>query len=138
MRWSEIPFHPSERTLRQFALLWIGFFLLLAGWQGILRERHFLGSFLAVLALTIGPLGIIWPRVLRPIYVGWLIAVFPIGWLVSRLILGLLFFGLFTLVAMVFRVLGRDPLRRRPQPDVTSYWRKKLVPADVRSYFNQS
>lgn len=137
MRWSDIKFHPSSQLLRQFAKLWIGFFLCLAAWQGWGHDRSTLGIALAVLALTVGPLGLWQPQWIRPIYVGWTVAAFPIGWTVSHLMLGLMFYGLFTPVALVFRMLRRDALQRHKPTGVTTYWQPKPAPADVSSYFRQ-
>ena len=72
----------------------------------------------------------------RWILVGWMVLVFPIGWIISHLILGLLYFGLFTPMAAWFRWRGRDPLRRRIL-NVESYWCPKETPTDLRRYFKQ-
>ncbi len=63
---------------------------------------------------------------------------YPIGWLVSRLLLGVLFYGMFTPLGLLFRLLGRDALARRARPDASSYWITKEGPNDARSYFRQS
>jgi hypothetical protein len=81
--------------------------------------------------------GLLRPQWIRPVYVGWTIAAFPIGWTVSHLMLGLMLYGLFTPVALVFRMLRRDPLRRQKPTSVTTYWQTKLAPTDVSSYFRQ-
>ena len=137
MRWSDIPFHPSRATLRQFAGLWLVFFGGLALWQGLVRGQTGLATLCAVLALTIGPLGLIRPGWIRPIYVGWMILAFPIGWTVSQVILLIMYFGLFMPIGLIFRLIGRDPLHRVRRVGVESYWAPKPAPADVRSYFKQ-
>jgi hypothetical protein len=137
MRWSDIPFDPSRATLRQFAGLWLVFFGGLALWQGLVRGQTGLATLCAVLALTIGPLGLIRPGWIRPIYVGWMILAFPIGWSVSQVMLALMFYGLFTPIGLVFRLLGRDPLHRTRRPGVESYWTPKPAPAGPKSYFRQ-
>ena len=40
MQWSDIPFHPDRKTLRQFAGLWLVFFGGMALWQALVRGRH--------------------------------------------------------------------------------------------------
>lgn len=137
MRWSDIPFDPPRATLRQFAGLWLACFGGLALWQGLVRGQAGLAWLCAGLALTIGPLGLMRPGWLRPIYVGWMILAFPIGWTVSQVLLALMFFGLFTPIALVFRLLGRDALHRERRPGVGSYWTPKPAPAGPRSYFRQ-
>ncbi len=65
-----------------------------------------------------------------------MVVVFPIGWLVSRIVLGIMFYGVFTPIAMIFRLRNRDVLQRKPH-QVTTYWTEKAAPTDVRSYYRQ-
>ena len=137
MQWSDIQFSPSDRTLRQFAGILLVVFGLLSGFEAMVRHRPQLALLYAVVALTVGPVGLVRPRAVRGIYVGWSVLAFPIGWLVSTIILGVLFYGLFTPIAYVFRMAGRDVLARR-RPDVQTYWTPKASPRDMREYFRQS
>jgi hypothetical protein len=137
MQWSDIQFDPPRSTLRQFAGLWLVFFAGLALWQAAVRRQLILAAIFAVLALTIGPLGLTRPRSVRPIYVGWMVLAFPIGWTISQIILAVLFFGLFAPVAVAFRLIGRDPLDRTRHPERKSYWVPKPLSADLRRYFKQ-
>ena len=137
MRWSDIPFSPPERTLRQFAGLWIAFFGGLAHWQGLVRGRLGLALVLAVIAVVVGVLGLLRPPAIRPIFVGWMVLAFPIGLVVSHVLLGVVFYGLFTPLGLVFRLIGRDLLALKPRPDLPTYWETKPATADVRRYFRQ-
>ncbi|HEY2155975.1 MAG TPA: SxtJ family membrane protein [Isosphaeraceae bacterium] len=137
MRWSDIPFSPSSRMLRQFAGLWLAFFGGFAVWQGIVRGRVGVAVALAALAFVIGGLGLIRPQLIRPIFVGWMVLAFPIGWTVSLVLLGLVYYGLFLPIGLVFRLIGRDALQLRPRPDATTYWTSRPDVADVRRYFRQ-
>jgi hypothetical protein len=137
MHWSDIPFDPPRTTLRQFAGLWLVFFGGMALWQGLARGRVGQALVLALIAVTIGPLGLVRPDWMRWVYVGWMILAFPIGWTVSQLILALIFYGLFTPISLVFRLTGRDPLHRVRQPALESYWTPKATPTDSRRYFKQ-
>jgi polyferredoxin len=136
MRWSDLPLNPSARMLRQFAGLWMAFFGGLAAWHFFRRPDHGHAFVLAVLAVSVGPVGLVAPSFVRPIFVTWTVLAFPIGWVVSRLLLLLLFCGIVTPIALLFRVTGRDPLRRRIRGRDT-YWLPKPAPADVASYYRQ-
>jgi hypothetical protein len=138
MQWSDISFTPSTRTLRQFAGIWVLFFGGLACWHGLVGAHTSIALVLAVLAVTVGPLGLIWPRAIRWIYVGWMVLAFPIGWVISRVILALLFYGLFTPLGQFFKLIGRDALARRYHPGVDTYWAPKPTAIDMRSYYHQS
>jgi hypothetical protein len=134
----EISWHPDDRRLRQFAVLWLlvssG---LLIHWSRAIAGYPSVTVFVAVLAVLIGIVGLFKPQLLRPIYVGWMIAVFPIGWMVSRLVLAILFYGVFTPIGMFFRMLGRDALGLQRQPELASYWVSKETPDDPRRYLQQ-
>ena len=137
MQWSDIPRDPPPSRLRQFAALWIVFFGGLAVWQGLWHGRAAVGIGCAVLAVTIGPLGLVRPTALRPIFVGWMVLAFPIGWVISHVILALVFYGLFTPLALVFRLIGRDALALRRSAAARSYWQPRPQVADPRRYFKQ-
>jgi hypothetical protein len=140
MTWNDIPRHPSATTLRQFAGLWLLFFGGFGLWHlahGRPSEGELLSFGTVLLLVSVAGLpGLIWPGLLRPVFVGWLMAVFPIGWLMSRALLTALYFGLFTPLAAFFRLRGRDALQLRPIT-VDSYWQPKPQPKEVRSYFRQ-
>ena len=116
MRWSDIPFDPSRTTLRQFAGLCLAVFGAMALWQAFVRGHSGLASILALLALTIGPLGLAHPEWVRWIYVGWMVLAFPIGWTVSQVLLALIFYGLFTPIGLIFKFLRRDRTLPRSPP----------------------
>jgi Saxitoxin biosynthesis operon protein SxtJ len=137
MRWSDIQFDPPRKVLRQFGGLCLLIFGGLALWEIFGRSRPGFGGVLAVLALSIGPIGLFRPQWIRYIYVGWMILAFPIGWTVSQIILLVMFFGLFTPIGLIFRLLGRDTLQRARQPELASYWKPKPRSTDLRRYFKQ-
>jgi hypothetical protein len=137
MQWSDIQFAPPRKTLRQFAALWLVFFGLLALWEAIGRSRTGIAYGLAIVALTIGPIGLVKPEWMRLIYVGWMIVAFPIGWTISNLTLAALYFGVFTPISLAFRLAGRDPLKLKRQDGADSYWEPKPTPTDLRRYFKQ-
>ncbi|HEX5271631.1 MAG TPA: SxtJ family membrane protein [Gemmataceae bacterium] len=137
MQWSDIMWAPDRRTLRQFAGLWVGFFLLLAAWHGFAQGRWALAAALAALAVTVGPAGLLWPRLLRPVFVTWMVVAFPVGWLVTHLVLAALFYGLFTPIGWAFRLWGRDVLALRRPAGVESYWAPKPQVTEARRYLRQ-
>ena len=48
-----------------------------------------------------------------------------------------MFFGIFTPLALVFRLSGRDFLRLQSEPLADSYWEPMKPVDDPKSYFNQ-
>jgi hypothetical protein len=136
MRFSEIDRNPSPRTLRQFAALWIVFFGGMAAWKTIASGFSAAGGVLAALAVAGGAIGLMTPAALRPIFVAWMMLVFPIGWVVSHLLLAVAYFGLFLPIGLWFRLIGRDPLRLR-RPDRESYWTEKPQVDEATRYYDQ-
>ncbi len=137
MTLSDIPFQPTPRMLRQFAAVWLVFFLAVGAHQYFARGHHTVGLVIGGAALLVGTLGLINPKAVHWIFVGWMILAFPIGWLVSQVLLAMLFFLVLTPVAVLFRWRGRDLLGRKPAPSRSSFWLPKRTPDDVRSYLRQ-
>jgi len=137
MQWSEVVKTPKPKMLRQFAGLCLVFFLVLAAiafWKGHSTLRV---GILAALGLGIGGVGLIQPQAIRLIYTGWMIAAFPIGWTLSRVLMGLMFYVVFTPVGLVFRLIGRDSLHLRRRVAAASEWSVKPRTTDVKEDFRQ-
>ena len=136
MQWSDVIKPPPDRMLRQFAGLSLVIFGGIAAWRwfsGIV-DGWTIGW--AAAAVLIGGIGLIAPRAIRPVYQGWMVVAFPIGWTVSKVVLGAMLYLMFTPVALVFRLIGRDVLRlRRTQPD--SYWQPKPTAKSGEEYLRQ-
>ena len=62
------------------------------------------------------------PIALKPVYLGLTLATWPIGWVVSHLALAVVYYGVITPIALVFRLIGRDAMNRRFDRDATTYW----------------
>ena len=77
------------------------------------------------------------PSVMRYIFTGWMIVAFPIGWTVSRIALALTFFGVFTPVALLFRMNGRDALGLHKDAGDGSYWTKRHPIQKAADYLRQ-
>jgi hypothetical protein len=135
MTWAEIPRNPSARALRQFSAGWLVCFGLLAA-QQYRRGHHEVAIALLIAGVVFGVAGLVRPAVMRWVFVNWMVLAFPIGWAVSQVMLLLMFYLILTPVAVIFRISGRDALRRK-RPDCPSYWVPKETPGDVRSYFRQ-
>ena len=137
MQWSDLDFTPPEKTLRLFALLWGGVFGGLACWQYFHADHQTLAIVLAAVAVPVCLLGVIRPHRIRLVFVGATIVTFPIGWTISKILLALIFYLLFTPLALCFKAVRRDDLSLRYRKGRESYWRKKDSPEDLRRYFKQ-
>jgi hypothetical protein len=134
MTWNDIPRNPSRTTLWQFG----GLCLVVFGVMAYLKfsaGSPVMGTIFAALS-AMGAVGLVWPELLGPVFVGWLMLVFPIGWVVSRLLLSSIYFGLFVPMGWLSRLRGRDPLRlNRPGPE--SLWVPRGPRPEAVSYYRQ-
>jgi hypothetical protein len=75
---------------------------------------------------------------LKPIFIGATLIAYPLGLVIGEVLMLSIYFLLFTPLALVFRVVGRDGLQRKINRDATTYWTEKKAPKDAESYFRQS
>jgi Saxitoxin biosynthesis operon protein SxtJ len=122
--------------LRQFAGLSLVVFGGLAAWRLWHGQIDLWTYVLGAVAVLIGVTGLIAPAMVRPVFTGWMIVAFPIGWIVSHVALGLMFFLIFMPVAVVFRMTGRDALRLKRKMD-GSYWLAKPASRSGDEYLRQ-
>ena len=127
----------TRSMLRQFAALWVMFCAAAAMWQGIVRERPIIAGIFLSLSF-VGPIGLVKPEAIRTVFQGCMRLTRPVGEAVSRVLLMCLFYGLFTPLALVFRLFGRDALRRRRRAGLATYWLTKPRTTDLASYLRQS
>lgn len=128
---------PSRLELRIFGLL-IAAFLGLVGWL-VLRRT---GSTTAA--------GVIWgltaaivvfyyavPSARRMVYFAWMTAFYPLGWLISHVMLATIYFLVLTPMGLMMRLVRRDPLERTLEPNATSYWTAQPAEQNTDRYFRQ-
>lgn len=142
----EIDWRPADRTLKQFGIIALFGFSFLAGiaWFEVLifsfglgESRPIVAGGFAALAGISAFFSLVAPRANLPIYVGLTVLAYPIGFVVSYVIMGLLFFGMITPLGLFFRLIGKDPLNRRFEPTATTYWSEPRPRRGKDSYFRQ-
>src|ERR1039458_4119730 len=88
MKWSDLPLKPTARALRQFAAAWLIFFLAVGVFRYVARGQHQIGIAVGLMAVVVGVTGLIRPAAVRWLFVGATVLAFPIGWVVSQVMLG--------------------------------------------------
>ena len=133
----EINKNPSKKDLRWFGLLLALFFGILGlvamlrfDAPPVARGLWIAGGGLALLYYAIPPLR-------RWMFVGWMVAAFPIGWTISHVLLGVVYYVVMTPIGLVMRLLGRDPLERRFDRDARTYWVEHRPDGEPARYFRQ-
>jgi hypothetical protein len=136
MAMMEINWNPTRKELREFGFLCLLFFGGLAAWNWHKGGVTLGVELLSAAALIGGVLGAVAPQLLKYIFVGWIVAVFPIGWTISHLLLGFIFFFVLTPIGLLLRALGQDPMNRRFDRNAKTYWSTHDT-APVARYFRQ-
>ena len=116
----------SEKSdLRKFGII-IGLILLVIAGFLFWKEKE---SF--QILLTFGVifffLGIAIPFILKPIYWVWMIFATIFGWIMTRVILSLIFYIIFTPIGLILRIFGKQFLEFNWDHSKQSYWNLRTV-----------
>ena len=128
----------TDALLRQFAAICCACCGGLALYNGLIVGRIGAARFLGVLAVGAGIVGVLRPRTLDPIFRAAMALATPIGWIVSKLLLGAVFYLVLTPIAVLFRLTKRDALARRLNPQIKSHWIAREQSTDPKRYWYQS
>ncbi len=102
-----------KKTLREFGFL-IGFiFPFLIGWISPLIGGHSFRNWTLFIGIPSIILAISKPRLLIYPYRAWMKLGYILGWVNSRIILGLVFLIILQPIALIMRIFGHDPLRTK-------------------------
>ncbi len=122
----------AQRHERQFGFLFAAVFTLVAFWPLWPPRTPDLYWLLGAGAwLTVA---LVYPKGLAPLYRAWMAFGHVLGWINTRVILGLVFFVVVTPIGLIMRLLGKDPLRLCRS---ASYWIARDRPLDPQSLRNQ-
>ena len=75
--------------------------------------------------------------VMKPVHIGWMNAARIWGWISTRTVLCIFFFGILTPMGWVSRMLGKDLLDEKAGPETASYWKQRAKPLDPRGMERQ-
>jgi hypothetical protein len=113
---------PDRKTLGEFAEAGMFALGMVAAPLAYFRGHAWIAGGLWVGAVVLRVVGLARPSWLRPVFLGLTLATWPIGWVVSRVALAVLYFAVFTPIALVFRIMGRDALQKSFDPKAKTYW----------------
>lgn len=77
------------------------------------------------------------PALGRALYAGWMEAAAPIGWTITRLILGAVYYLVLTPIGLLMRLFGKDPMNRNLDRTAATYWCERRGATEARRYFRQ-
>ena len=111
----------SEKSdLRNFGII-VGIILLVISGFLFWKEKESFQIFLAI-GIILFLIAISIPAVLKPVYWMWMIFGIILGWFMTRVILSLLFYVVFTSIGLTLRFFGKQFLELRWDKSKESYW----------------
>lgn len=125
----------SIKELRQFGLMVGGIFSVIGLWPVLVHGGH-LRWWALILGMVLMGLGAAIPGSLRHVYKGWMAIGHVLGFINTRILLGVIFYGLITPMGLVMRLMGKDSMRRVLVEEVATY-RVTRVPRPRHHMLNQ-
>lgn len=77
------------------------------------------------------------PAIALPFYLLWYAVGCSIGLVVTNVIISAIYFLVFAPVGFILRALGKDPMERKFQPELKSYWKDADKAENPERYFRQ-
>lgn len=131
--WEEIKnVDTSTESIRSFGLMVGGVLIGLAvvlWWTG---GREFGTTEISLVGIggVLVVSGALVPTILRPLYRVWMALAVTMGFIMTRVLLAAVFYGVVTPVGLLRRVFSEDPMCRELDPDASSYWIAKTEHRD--------
>ena len=137
MSFLDVNKEPTRVELRIFGALFALFCGLVGGllwWkaEAVLAARIVWGVGVAGMLLYYAV-----PPLQRMAFRAWIRVTFPIGWTVSHVILGLIYYAVFTPIGVLMRLFGRDVLNRKLDRSAATYWSAHRPANSSSRYFKQ-
>ncbi len=110
----------SAKDLKKFGLT-VGIVFLLIGFLWLWKSKGgyvyfiFTGAFFIVFAFLA-------PLVLKPIQKIWMTAALAMGWVMTRVLLSIVFYLVMTPIGLIAKLMGKKFLDPALQADADSYW----------------
>ena len=133
----EVNRNPGKGELNWFGLIFLAFFGLVGALVWFKAGRHVTARWIWIGAGAITLLYYAVPPLRRLLYLAWMYAAYPIGWVMSHLVLGIVFYLVFTPIGLIMRLLGKDPMHRKFREDGGGYWREHDPHRQPGRYFRQ-
>lgn len=82
-------------------------------------------------------IGLASPLTIRPVYLIWMVFAGAFGRLQTILLLSLMFFFVITPIGLLLKLMGKDVLDRKIEPEADTYWKKREPERDLSRYTQQ-
>lgn len=110
----------ATKQHRSFGLIVGGIFVIIGLWPVIFQGQDLRHWAIILAALLMIP-ALVYPKSLDMPYRGWMAVGQILGWINTRIILGIIFYGVVTPIGLIMRLLGKDSMHRRFEPEIDTY-----------------
>ena len=132
----ELKLKATDNEARVFAVCQLALAGLVAWWLSSRGYSTFATGLVCVSAV-VAVVGLVKPRWTAPLYAAWMLAAFPIGWVMSYVVASVVYFVVVTPIGLIARAVGRDAMGRSFDPDTHTYWRETPNADEPKQYFRQ-
>lgn len=127
---------PKRSELRRFGSALALMLMILAALQ-LWRGGHLAVVIAASLGLLFLILALFLPAAVFPVYWSAVRAGRILGWINTKLILAIIYYGMFTPVALVMKLIKRDPLKRGFKFEAETYWIEKAEETNATKQYEK-
>jgi len=126
----------SEKSdLRKFGIT-VGIILMIIAGFLFWKEKESFQTLLTI-GVVLCVLGIAIPAILKPIYWAWMIFATILGWVMTRVILSLIFYVIITPIGIISRFFGKQFLELKYDKSMGSYWNNRINKGKVISNYEK-
>ena len=130
--------NPTRRELNQFGFIWLGFLALFGVIAYFKFDSPLAARWLWVAAVVVPIVGWLVPAFMRLVFLGMSYLAWPIGFVVSHVVLAVVYYLVLTPIGLATRLFGYDSMKRKFDPDADSYWIERSADVvDSKRYFRQ-
>lgn len=123
----------DRQGLRNFGLMMAGFIALVFGVVIPFFRKHEAPTWIWTIAIFFVAFALVAPNFLNPVYQVWMRFGLALGWVETRIVLGLVFYVMMLPMGIVMRLLGNDPMHRDLQRDNQKEDASYRVPSKLRT-----
>jgi len=142
MPFVKLNWKPNRKEFRQFGAIFMGGFVFLGlvkylwPFERFISKNETLGLWLIGIGIVVGAIGLTGSRFALPLYWVWLGIAYVMGNVMSRVIITLIYFLVFTPMRILSSLAGRDKLQLK-KPEKDSYWLDISLPKEIEKYERQ-
>jgi len=115
-----LPQTSTPKEIRKFAITMGIVLAIIAGFLFFKKSSNF--RLITAISGFFFMVGLIRPTLLKPLFIFWMVLANIMSWIMTRIILGALFFIVFTSIGLISKIFGKQFLKRKWNPEIKSYW----------------